>query len=155
VIKKRNPVLLVLIMFSAGTLCAQVSGTRFLHDVQSPAKDGKVTISQSEDISKLIDRHLSEESKKQGIVGYRIRIFSNSGARARKEGEDIMARFLQRFDGVKTYYNFDSPFYRLYVGDFRSRSEAMKFQKRIEIEYPDAFIVRCRINYPSLEILIN
>lgn len=133
-----------------GALHAQISGTKFLHDVQAPVNNGKVAITQSEDISRLLDRHIFEESKKQGIVGYRIRIFSNSGSHARKEGEDIMARFLKRFDGIKTYFNFDSPFYRLYVGDFRTRSEAMKFQKSIEIEYPGAFIVRCRINYPSL-----
>jgi hypothetical protein len=101
VVKKRKPGLLVLILLSAGTLYAQVSGTKFLHDIETPVKDGKLAIFQSDDIFKLIDRHLFEESKKQGIVGYRIRIFSNSGARARKEGEDIMARFLQRFDGKK------------------------------------------------------
>ncbi len=136
VIKKRRSSLLVLILFSTGNLYAQISGTKFLHDVQSPVNNGKVAIVQSEDIARLVDRHIYEESKKKGIVGYRIRIFSNSGSHARKEGERYNGRISKRFDDIKTYFNFDSPFYRLYVGDFRTRSEAMKFLKKIEQNYP-------------------
>jgi hypothetical protein len=146
--KKFSPFLIV-VLFTAN-LHAQTSGLKFLSDVQSPTNGGKIIISQSDNISRLVDRHLYEESKKKGIVGYRIRVFSNSGALARKEGEGIMAAFLQKYEDIKTYFNFDSPFYRLYVGDFRSRSEAMKYLKKIEKDYPDAFIVRSKINYPSL-----
>jgi hypothetical protein len=99
---------------------------------------------------KVIDAHLYEESKKKGITGYRIRIFSNSGAQARKQGEIIMAGFLNRYEDIKTYFIFDSPFYLLYVGDFRTHSEAMHFLKEIELLYPDAFIVRSKINYPLI-----
>lgn len=105
---------------------------------------------QNEDIVKLVDKHLHEEGKLKGIIGYRIRIYSNSGKQARIDGPKIQAGFISRHEGVKTYYSFDSPFYRLYVGDFRTRSDAMKFLKEIEREYPDAFIVRTRINYPAL-----
>jgi hypothetical protein len=146
--KKFIPFLFILL--ATGNLSAQISGMRFLHDLQLPSNGGKITIIQSEDISRLTDRHLYEESKKKGIVGYRIRVFSNSGSQARKEGEGIMAGFLQKYEDIKTYFNFDSPFYRLYVGDFRTRSEAMKYLKKIERDYPDAFIVRSKINYPSL-----
>jgi hypothetical protein len=150
VIKTLRFFILLLIIFATGNLYAQISEAKFLHDIQSPAKDSKITIVQSEDIARLIDRHLYEEGKKKGIAGYRIRVFSNSGSTARKEGEGIMADFLQRNEDIKTYFNFDSPFYRLYVGDFRTRSEAMKFLKKIEQYYPDAFIVRTKINFPSL-----
>jgi hypothetical protein len=137
-------------IFATANLYAQISGTKFLHDIQSPVNENKITIVQSEDIVRLVDRHLYEEGKKKGIVGYRIRVFSNSGSLARKEGEDTMAGFMQRYDDIKTYFNFDSPFYRLYVGDFRTRSEAIKYLKKIEQNYPDAFIVRSKINYPAL-----
>jgi hypothetical protein len=140
----------ILIILTTGNICAQISGSKLLHDIQSPVNDSKITIVQSEEITKLVDRHLYEEGRKKGIVGYRIRVFSNSGSQARKEGEGIMAGFLQKYEDIKTYFNFDSPFYRLYVGDFRTRSEAMKYLKKIERDYPDAFIVRSKINYPAL-----
>ncbi len=131
-------------------LNAQLTGTKLMRDIQYSGNSGKITIVQDDDIIKLIDRHLLEESKKHGISGYRIRIFSNSGPGAREEGEIIRAGFIGKYDGVQTYYIFDTPYYRLYIGDFRTKSDAMKFYKQIEYEFPDAFIVPSKINYPLL-----
>ena len=129
---------------------AQMTGTQLIRDIQHAESPGKVTITQDNDIVRLIDKHLYEESKRKGITGYRIRIYSNSGKQAYIDGPRIQAEFISQHEGIKTYYIFDSPFYLLYVGDFRTHSEAMKFMKSIEYEYPDAFIVRTKINYPAL-----
>jgi hypothetical protein len=132
------------------TIFAQVTGTQLVRDIQYAQTPGKVTIVQDNDIVKLIDKHLFEESKRKGITGYRIRIYSNSGKQAYTDGPKVQAEFISKYEGIKTYYIFDSPFYLLYVGDFRTHSNAMKFLKSIEAQYPDAFIVRTRINYPVL-----
>ena len=131
-------------------LNAQLSGTKLMHDIEYFGNAGKVTIVQDDDIVKLIDKHLLESSKRQGISGYRIRIFSNSGPGAREEGEIIRAGFIGKYEGINTYYIFDTPYYRLYIGDFRTKSDAMKFYKKIEYEFPNAFIVPSKINYPLL-----
>lgn len=136
--------------FSVG-VHAQLNGTKLIREIQYSGEGGNVTILQHDDIVKVIDKHLNDESKLGGIIGYRIRIYSNSGKQARIDGPKIRGSFISKHEGVKTYYTFDAPFYRLYVGDFRSRSEAMKFFKEIEKEYPNnAFIVRTKINYPAL-----
>ena len=143
--------ILVLILLSAVSIThAQLSGTKLLHDIQYSGKSSKITIVQDDNIIKLIDKHLLEESKRQGISGYRIRIFSNSGQGAREEGDIIRAGFIGKYEGVKAYYIFNTPYYRLYIGDFRTKSDAMKFYKQIEFEFPDAFIVPSKINYPLL-----
>jgi hypothetical protein len=128
---------------------AQLAGTQLLREIQYAKNPGKVSIVQDNSITKLIDKHLYEESKHKGIAGYRIRIYSNSGKQAYTDGPRVQAEFISRYEGVKTYYIFDSPFYLIYVGDFRTHSDAMKFLKTIEGQYPDAFIVRTRINYPD------
>jgi hypothetical protein len=128
----------------------QVAGTQLIRNIQYSQVPGKVSILQDNDIVKLIDKHLYEESKRKGITGYRIRIYSNSGKQAYTDGPKVQAEFISKFEDIKTYYIFDSPFYLLYVGDFRTHSNAMKFLKTIEIQYPDAFIVRTKINYPAL-----
>jgi hypothetical protein len=132
------------------SIFAQVAGTQLIRDIQYAKTPGKVTIVQDNNIVKLIDKHLYEESKRKGIAGYRIRIYSNSGKQAYLEGPKVEGEFISKFNGIKTYYTFDSPFWLLYVGDFRTHSNAMKFLKSIEAQYPDAFIVRTRINYPVL-----
>ena len=129
---------------------AQLPGTRLIRNIQYAPAPGKVTIVQDKEIIQLIDRHLFEESKTKSINGFRIRIYSNSGKQAYSDGPKVQAEFANRYADIKTHYVFDSPFYLLYVGDFRTHSEAMKFLKEIEKFYPDAFIVRSKINFPTL-----
>jgi hypothetical protein len=140
----------ILFFLSTNHSHAQLTGTQLIRDIQYAKNPGKVTIVQDNSITKLIDKHLYEESKRKGIAGFRIRIYSNSGKQAYTDGPRVQAEFISKHEGVKTYYIFDSPFYLLYVGDFRTHSDAMKFLKTIEGQYPDAFIVRTRINYPEL-----
>lgn len=115
----------------------------------SKGRQGKVKIIQDESIQNLLEKQVWEESKYKGISGYRIRIFSDSGPDAKLEFEETKARFISSFD-TPIHERFDYPFYKIYVGDFRTRSEAMKFLVQIERKFPDAFIVESKINFPNL-----
>ena len=53
---------------------AQLAGTQLLREIQYAKNPGKVSIVQDNSITKLIDKHLYEESKRKGIAGYRIRV---------------------------------------------------------------------------------
>jgi hypothetical protein len=150
-VKSVSILFLFLFIFNFSQSHAQIAGTQLIRDIQYAQTPGKVTIIQDNSIVTLIDKHLYEESKRKGISGYRIRIYSNSGKQAYTEGPKVQAEFISRFEDVKTYYVFDSPFYSLYVGDFRTQSDAMKFLRSIEGLYPDAFIVKTRINYPAMK----
>jgi hypothetical protein len=149
VIKVRLAAFIVLSLIS-GHLIAQMTGTRFIKNLQSPGSSGSVTIVQSDEITKLIDRHLYEEGKKKGISGYRLVIFSKYGQSARAEADRAMALFIRNYPDNKAYFTFDYPDYKIYVGDFRTRSEAYKFQKIIEKDFPNAYFRPIRINYPNL-----
>jgi hypothetical protein len=138
------------ILFLAGNICAQISGTKLITDLQNPQKGGKITIVQSDDITRLIDRHLYEEGKKKSISGYRIVIFSKYGSTAREEADKVLALFIRNYPQTKAYFTFDYPDYKIYVGDFRTRSEAIKFQKEIEFDFPNAYYRPIKINYPAL-----
>ena len=71
-IRLKNFVSFILFLFLIGNICAQISGTKLIHDLQNPQKGGKVTIVQSDDITRLIDRHLYEEGKKKRIIDKHI-----------------------------------------------------------------------------------
>lgn len=113
---------------------------------------GKVKIVQEEAIARQVDKHIWEQSKQKGIQGYRIRIFSDSGPNASSGFEQTKARFNSLFEQIDIHESFDYPFYKIYVGDFRTRSEAMKELVRIEKQFPEAFIVQTRINYPKIDL---
>lgn len=142
--------LFILIFLASYSLCAQ--STNFLKRVQYEENSGsKVRVIQSEDLDKLLDLHLYEESKQKGIEGYRIRLYRGSGPRALKELEETKAKFLQNQDDVALYVSFDYPDYLLAVGDFRTFSEALKYLKSIEQQFPNKlYIISTRIYYPKL-----
>lgn len=112
---------------------------------------GEVRIIQDSSILNFLDYHLQTLKKINGIRGYRISIFRDTGQDARKNCMAVRSRFKSKYDSITCHETFVYPYYKLYIGDFRTESEALKFLKIIEREYPDAFIVRETISYPDLE----
>ncbi|MBN2610526.1 MAG: SPOR domain-containing protein [Bacteroidales bacterium] len=113
-----------------------------LNKLQSAtAKSGKVQISQSESIKKVLDLHLQAKRKEVKNNGWRICVFADSGQEANRKAEGVRSVFISRFQKVQPYKIFNYPFYRVYVGDFRTKSEALKFLKMLEAEFPNAYIV--------------
>ena len=66
---------------------------------------------------------ITENSSIKGIPGYRIRIFSESGLGAKEQQQQMRARFLSEFPGIDAYHKYDEPFFKVYVGDCRTKSE--------------------------------
>ena len=86
--------------------------------------------------NKLISRNM----KSSGIPGYRIRIYSESGIGAKEEQQRVRARFLSLFPGLDAYNRYDEPYFKIYVGDCRTRSEALKLHDRIRDDFPNSII---------------
>lgn len=97
--------------------------------------------------NKLISRNM----KSSGIPGYRIRIYSGSGIGAKEEQQKARARFLSLYRGLDAYNQYDEPFFKVYVGDCRTRSEALKLNDMIKKDFPDPFIVPGYINIKSAD----
>lgn len=78
------------------------------------------------------------------LNGYRIQLASeNSSAPARK----IRAAFIQKFKAVPAYEIYQQPYFKVRVGDFKTKLEAIKFQKEIQAEYPNCYIVKDEIEF--------
>lgn len=110
---------------------------------------GKVTITQENKIKDLVDFHLTQQRSLNGLKGYRISIFRDSGQQASANADMVRSGFISKYEDVKCYKVWEYPFYKLYVGDFRTKSEALRFYKLIEKDYPDAFIRESMIPFPD------
>lgn len=86
-----------------------------------------------------------------GVPGYRIRIFSGSGLGAKEEQQRVRARFLSLYPDVDAYHVYDEPYFKVYVGDCRTESEAIKLYDRIKGDFPDLFLVPDYINLKKKE----
>ena len=89
---------------------------------------------------------LVKNSKVKGVPGYRIRIFSESGLGAKEEQQRVRARFLSQYPDIDAYYRYDEPYFKVYVGDCRTRSEALKLYDRIKRRFPNPILVEDYIN---------
>ena len=55
--------------------------------------------------------------------------------------------FQSHFGGYNVYRNFVNPNFKVTVGDFRTKSEALAFLEAVRADFPAAFIVRENIHY--------
>lgn len=112
---------------------------------------GTLNVNHDDRLDELVRRHMIINREKEGMQGYRIRIFSRSGQAARPNATEARAVFFNKYPEIETYLVYDAPNFKVYVGDFRTRSEALKMQRMISRDYPYSFIVSDRINFPPLD----
>lgn len=109
-----------------------------------------VQVTQPDAVKSALDRQIASNSERS-INGYRVRIFFDNAQTARTASETIVTKFSQAYPGVPVYRTYANPYFKVTVGDFRTRSEAMALLVRLENEYPRALLVREKINYPAAD----
>lgn len=111
---------------------------------------GQIQIVQDKKIDNLITRYIGNNPHKRTIEGYRIRIFSDAKQGADKRMREVKAKFMSNFPNIEPYPDYHAPYWKIYVGDFRTITEAFRMKKQIESLFPDAFIIRENIDYSKL-----
>lgn len=114
------------------------------------ASGAVVNVHQSSEVRSGMDRYIGTNPSKQ-ITGYRIRIFFDNKQNARNESEAVKSRFEKQYPGIVAYRSFVNPYFKVTVGDFRTKSEAMRTLQRLVSDYPAAFVVKENIKYPALD----
>lgn len=112
--------------------------------------DANVQIRQYQEIMSSMRQHIASNSKRTSS-GYRVRIFFDNKQTARTESEKTLKRFKDLFPGVAAYRIYANPYFKVTVGDFRTKSEAMALLTRIKGAFPSAFVVKESIEYPVVD----
>lgn len=102
---------------------------------------GSVSVSQSDSLFAAMLYYM-DNNRHRELHGYRLRIFINNNQTARHDSEKVEKEFILKYPGCPTYRSYSNPYFKVAVGDFRTRSEAMKALQVIKKDYPAAFIVR-------------
>ena len=108
-----------------------------------------VTVHQSQAILASMNRQIASNSSRK-ISGYRVRIFNDNKQNSRGASEAAMGRFKGMFPDVAAYRTYSNPFFKVTVGDFRTKSEATRLLQQVKGSFPSAFIVKETINYPPV-----
>lgn len=128
--ERRKIFVLVLFLLLTGTLFAQDSLQIVRNDFIGDAR-----------IDTLLKLHVLQNEKFPVISGYRIQIYKESGNTALDKALTIRDNFEKRFN-VPGYITFNEPYYRVRVGDFRTRLDAIRFLTKIKRAYPLAWEIK-------------
>ncbi|MBR2609085.1 MAG: SPOR domain-containing protein [Bacteroidales bacterium] len=112
--------------------------------------DAEVNVYQSEAMNQAMEEHLSQNAGRT-LSGYRVRIFFDNKQSARVESEEALKRCESLFHDVRAYRTYANPYFKVTVGDFRTKSEAMALLERIRSEFPSAFVVKENISFPVVD----
>lgn len=87
----------------------------------------------------------------QRVAGFRVQVFSDNNSRtAKSEARNKSKAINDAIPHYRTYVTYDAPYWRLKVGDFRSRTDAEEAADEIKRLFPsysrEVRVVRDRIN---------
>lgn len=109
-----------------------------------------VEIFQSDSLMNVMQKHVAANSGRT-LSGYRVRIFFDNRQSARVASEETLKRFESLYHDVVAYRTYANPYFKVTVGDFRTKSEAMALLERIRYEFPSAFVVKENISFPVVD----
>ena len=93
----------------------------------------EVKINQTQSVQDAMRRQV-EINGERTLTGYRIRIFFDNKQTARVESEETLKRFESMYHDLVAYRTYANPYFKVTVGDFRTRSEAVKYLERIRLK---------------------
>lgn len=112
--------------------------------------EGAVHITQDARIDSLMALHKELRSADSRFEGYRIQLFMESGNDAVQRAETFIQEFEEEYPEWPAYLSFGQPYYRVRIGNFRSRLEAEGALKSLKRQFQQAFITSDMINPPEL-----
>lgn len=111
--------------------------------------DGTLKLNQPQEMEQAYNLYLKANGERKRN-GYRIRLFFDNKQSARTESEELEKSFQLQFPQIPTYRSYTNPFFKLVVGDYRTKSDAIKALNKILPFYPKAIVVKESIYYPEI-----
>ncbi len=93
-------------------------------------------------IAALASKYDDYNRKKEFTDGYRIQIMYTD---VRAEAYKSKGQMYKEFPDLKSYVEYEEPYYKLRIGDFKTRLEATYFMQQVTPLYTGAFIVKDKI----------
>ncbi len=139
IVMKHTTVLLILFVIFAFSAKSQ----SLVEEVQqTKAGEGVVTIHQEEGIDFLLQTQTEVNKRKGGVDGYRIQLYSGSGPKGKRQALDVKTKFLEEFPDRNISTTYNPPFWRVRVGNYRHKHEALPLLSELKTLFPNCYIVK-------------
>ena len=131
------------------TICTVIF---FSQAVYSQGNSDTNTVQQNDNITVIQDNRIDELNKNHTatfeLKGFRVQIYSGN---KKQPANQARATFLKVHPKTKAHLHYYQPYYRVRVGDFKTKLEALKYKNEIASEFPNCFIVRDKIDIEELD----
>ncbi len=123
-----------------------------LLSISCVAQNGFLILNQNPRIDTLVMKQRQIHVNDSTIDGFRVQIFMELGNDALRHADSVKAKFAEKHPEVPVYLVFGQPYYRLRIGDFRTRLEAENMYQQVKKQYSNAFVTADRINLPFIAL---
>jgi hypothetical protein len=126
-----KPLLITLVLFLS------------LHHLFSQENPNSNAIQTSMKVKALQEKKAEFHRRTNGECdGYRVKIHFSAD---RTKAKEVKARFISKYNDVPTYEDYQQPNFVINVGDFKTKLEAYELFKKIQVDFPYAFIVKSKV----------
>lgn len=94
-----------------------------------------------------IDKLNESYTESYQLKGFRVQIYSGN---KRQPANQARSKFLRVHPKTKAHLDYEQPYYKVRVGDFKTKLEALKYKNFIAKEFPNCFIVKDEIDINEL-----
>lgn len=112
-------------------------------------REGNVSINQPAYMTTALSNYIAGNPHRKKS-GYRVRIFFDNRQSARGESEQVVEAFTAKFYEIPVYRSYSTPYFKVVVGDYRTKSDAIKALNTLKESYPKAVIVKETIGFPAI-----
>lgn len=109
---------------------------------------GEIISINQKGVDKLVSKYKQILKKTGGVEGWRIQLIFKD---QKEEILPYQIKFTNLYPDIPVQIAFDSPNYKLTVGNFRTRNEALKIKHQISKNFPGAYPVPIIIDPDLLE----
>ena len=102
------------------------------------AQDLNFTVKQDREYEQLLNEKRKINSFLSINNSYKIQIYTGGSENAKR----ILSQFKQEFATIDATIIFNTPNYKVWVGNFKNRMEAEKSLANIKVKYKNVFLIR-------------
>ena len=133
------------------SLCVSAQNIeRVKHELLKTSIEGSSVNVMDDDGTKSAVRAVEAQRRNKEVNGYRIVIFSNNGQYASDNADKVLSEFKSLYPHINAYLVYESPYFKVSVGDCLSMEEAQILMAKILPNYPKAFPRRESIRIEAL-----
>ena len=108
-----------------------------------------VTVYEEESAAETL-RQSQSQNKRLRFKGWRVCIFSENTADARSRAFAAIRTFEENFPDIPLYNGYDSPYFRVSVGNCTTSEEAIILLERVRSHFPKAFVKQEQLSLADL-----